>query len=62
MKGGESMPLELNLNLASFTEKHRAVPLQPNTMCAVLILGGGPAALAAAVYCMRKGGMNYAII
>lgn len=56
------MPLELNLNLASFTEKHRAVPLQPNTMCDVLILGGGPAALAAAVYCMRKGGMNYAII
>jgi len=49
------MPLELNLNLASFTEKHRAVPLQPNTMCDVLILGGGPAALAAAVYCMRKG-------
>jgi alkyl hydroperoxide reductase subunit F len=49
------MELDFNFNLSNFTESHRAVPLDTHQVYDVLILGGGPAALTAAVYCMRKG-------
>jgi alkyl hydroperoxide reductase subunit F len=39
----------------SFTSADNAVPLDPARIYDVMIVGGGPAALTAAVYCMRKG-------
>ncbi|HDP81300.1 MAG TPA: hypothetical protein ENN21_10710 [Spirochaetes bacterium] len=47
--------MELNLNLSELPGEHRAVEMDPDAVYDVMIIGGGPAALAAAVYCMRKG-------
>jgi len=47
--------LNLNFNLSDMPTEHKATTLNPETVYDVLILGGGPAALTTAVYCMRKG-------
>lgn len=49
------MDFTLNLNLSGFDEEEKAKSLDPSQVYDVLILGGGPAAMTAAVYCMRKG-------
>ena len=49
------MDFNLNVEAASVPAEHKAVALDPQVSYDVLILGGGPAALTAAVYCMRKG-------
>ena len=49
------MDLNMNFNLSEMEEDHKAKPLSPDTIYDVLILGGGPAGMTAAVYCMRKG-------
>lgn len=49
------MDFMFDLKLSGLAETNRAVPLNPDQIYDVLILGGGPAALTAAVYCMRKG-------
>ncbi len=47
--------MDLNLNIGAFSMEHRTVPLDQSVLYDVLIVGGGPAAMTAAVYCMRKG-------
>jgi len=47
--------MDFNLNLGSFAADHRTVPLEAERVYEVIIVGGGPAAMTAAVYCMRKG-------
>jgi len=47
--------MDIQLNLSAFTDERRFVPLDPAALYDVLIVGGGPAAMTAAVYCMRKG-------
>lgn len=48
--------MELTFNLPGLeTIEQRTVPLDSSTLYDVLIVGGGPAAMTAAVYCMRKG-------
>jgi NADH-dependent peroxiredoxin subunit F len=47
--------MDFNLSLGSLASEHKAVSLDRTRLYDVLILGGGPAALTAAVYCMRKG-------
>lgn len=49
------MDLNLNFNISEFEGEHKALPLDPDTLYDILIIGGGPAAMTAAVYCMRKG-------
>jgi NADH-dependent peroxiredoxin subunit F len=53
--GVEGDAMDFNLSLGSLASEHKAIPLDHARIYDVLILGGGPAALTAAVYCMRKG-------
>jgi alkyl hydroperoxide reductase subunit F len=49
------MDLNFNFNLSDAQGEHKAIPLDAEIVYDVLIVGGGPAAMTAAVYCMRKG-------
>ena len=53
--------MDFNLSMGAFSQDKNFVPLQQENIYDILILGGGPAGLTAAVYCMRKG-MNTGII
>ncbi|MCU0845607.1 MAG: FAD-dependent oxidoreductase [Spirochaetes bacterium] len=47
--------MEFKLNIGPHGTDDRVVPLKEDVLYDVIIIGGGPAALTAAVYCMRKG-------
>lgn len=47
--------MEFKLNIGTPETENRAVPMDSGVLYDVIIIGGGPAALTAAVYCMRKG-------
>jgi alkyl hydroperoxide reductase subunit F len=47
--------MEFKLNTGSFSDEKKFLAMDEGALYDVLILGGGPAGLTAAVYCMRKG-------
>jgi len=47
--------MEFNLSAVSFVSEKNFTPIETGKVYDVLIIGGGPAGLTAAVYCMRKG-------
>ncbi|PKL40007.1 MAG: hypothetical protein CVV44_07245 [Spirochaetae bacterium HGW-Spirochaetae-1] len=47
--------MDFNLSLGAFTDTKQFVSMDPSVVYDIIILGGGPAGLTAAVYCMRKG-------
>ncbi len=47
--------MDFNLNIGAFSAVQKAVPMEEGKLYDVIIIGGGPAAMTAAVYCMRKG-------
>lgn len=47
--------MDINFNLSDLSGEYKNVPLEKDRVYDILIVGGGPAALTAAVYCMRKG-------
>ena len=47
--------MEFNLDAGAFLQEDKVLPFDPDSVYDVMIIGGGPAGLTSAVYCMRKG-------